>query len=78
MARFSGPVAGGDVQGATLPLAATWDGRRLAVNARCVPVGAEQVKLASLALVSPRLSLCPIGGAMISFANGRIGGGIRT
>ncbi|MGL4314877.1 MAG: intermembrane phospholipid transport protein YdbH family protein, partial [Sphingomonas sp.] len=78
LARFSGPVAGGDVQGATLPLAATWDGRRLAVNARCVPVGAEQVKLASLALVSPRLSLCPIGGAMISFANGRIGGGIRT
>lgn len=77
-ARLSGPLADGRVDDLRLPIEARWDRGVLAVNPRCAPVSAASLKLASLTLDRPRLTLCPDGGAMVRLAGNKLSGGVRT
>lgn len=73
---LSGPLAGGAVDGLRVPLAAQWNGRGdLAVNPACAPVAIARLRLSGLEAREFRTQLCPVDGAMLRIAGGRIGGG---
>ncbi len=74
---LSGSVGDGRVDGLALPIDARWDGGgRLVVNAGCVPVTFDRLRVSALTLDPVRLRLCPVDGAMVRLAGGRIGGGV--
>lgn len=76
-AELSGPLGDGRVERLALPIDARWDGGgRLTVNAECVPVAFDRLRVSALNLDATRLRLCPREGAMLRVANGRIGGGV--
>jgi len=73
---LSGPLAGGAVDGLRVPLLAQWNGRGdLAVNPACAPVAIARLRLSGLEAREFRTQLCPVDGAMLRIAGGRIGGG---
>jgi hypothetical protein len=75
-AVLSGPLPGGAVDGLRLPLLAQWDGRgNLAVNPACAPVAAARLRVSGLNARAVSTRLCPVDGAMVRIAGGRIGGG---
>jgi hypothetical protein len=75
-ATLSGPLPGGAVEGLRLPLLAQWDGRgNLAVNPACAPVAIARLRLSGLDARGFQSQLCPVDGAMVRIAGGRIGGG---
>ena len=76
IATLSGPLAGGAVDGLSLPLLAQWDERgSLSVNPACAPLAVGRLRLAGLDARNVRTGLCPVDGAMLRLAGGRIGGG---
>lgn len=76
VATLSGPLGGGSVEALRLPLAAQWDGRSsLTVNPGCVPVSVERLRIGGLDARRTSTRLCPVDGAMLRVAGGRIGGG---
>lgn len=77
-AVLSGPLGDGRVDAARLPLTGVWDGRRLTINPACAPVSADRLRVSSLDLAHPRLTLCPQGGALVTIANGQVTGGARV
>ena len=75
-ATLSGPVADGRVEAVTLPLDARWDGRgTLTVNPACAPLSFARVAVSGLTLRPARATLCPVDGALVRVAQGRVGGG---
>lgn len=76
VARLSGPLPGGRVDGVRLPVSIEQRGGRIAINAHCAPLSADRVRLSGVSFVKPALALCPQGGAMATLASGRLGGGI--
>ena len=75
-ATLSGPLADGRVDDVTLPLDARWDGRgTLTVNPACAPLSFARVAVAGLTLRPARATLCPVDGALVRLANGRLSGG---
>lgn len=75
---LSGPVAGGRVDGLRLPITATIDpAGRLAVNRGCAPIGFDRLRLVGMDLRPARATLCPAGGALLTLASGKAGGGGR-
>jgi hypothetical protein len=75
-ATLSGPLPGGAVEGLRLPLLAQLDGRgSLAVNPACAPVAIARLRLSGLDARGFQSQLCPVDGAMVRIAGGRIGGG---
>ncbi|HEX7851061.1 MAG TPA: YdbH domain-containing protein [Sphingomonas sp.] len=77
VATLSGPLSGGGgVEGLALPLVAQWDGRgALSVNPACAPLAVARLRLSGVDARGLRTQLCPVDGAMVRIANGRIGGG---
>jgi hypothetical protein len=77
VATLSGPLrGGGGVEGLALPLVAQWDGRgALSVNPACAPLAVARLRLSGVDARGLRTQLCPVDGAMVRIANGRIGGG---
>lgn len=74
---LSGPIGGGRIDGLVLPIAARWDGRRLAVNPTCQPLAIERLALSGLRLVRVATRLCPLDGALVRLDGARIGGGAQ-
>jgi len=72
----SGPLAGGRIEGATLPLEGRLGPAGLVVNPRCVPVGFESLAVSGLKLEPAQLRLCPVGPALV--ANGRVAGAVEA
>jgi len=76
IATLTGPLGGGSVEELRVPLAAQWDGRGgLAVNRDCVPVSIARLRVAGIDARGTATRLCPVDGAMLRIAGGRIGGG---
>ncbi|MGP7794581.1 intermembrane phospholipid transport protein YdbH family protein [Sphingomonas sp. CLY1604] len=77
-ATLSGPLGDGRVDGLSLPLDLRWDGRRrVAINSSCGALGIRRLAVAGLVLDPLRTTLCPLSGAMVTFADGRATGGVR-
>lgn len=81
VATVDGPFSGGAVQGLVLPIQARIDGRGgLAVGETCTPVTFRTLQEGTLRLGPSRLSLCPVGRAVLWKAPGGAlagGAGIR-
>ncbi|TVV75478.1 intermembrane phospholipid transport protein YdbH family protein [Sphingomonas solaris] len=77
VATIDGPLGDGRVRGLTLPLAATFE-KTLRVNEACVPLTFASLSIAGMDLGATRLPLCPVGGAMLRVANGRLTGGMAV
>ncbi|WP_299428769.1 YdbH domain-containing protein [Sphingomonas bacterium] len=76
VATLSGPLGGGSVEGLRLPVAARWDGRGgLAINPACAPVSIARLRVAGIDARGTATQLCPVDGAMLRIASGRVGGG---
>jgi len=76
VATLTGPVGNGSVDELRLPLSAQWDGRAtLSVNPACVPVSVARLRLAGVDLRRSDAQLCPVDGAMLHVAGGKVGGG---
>ena len=76
MATLSGPVANGRIDGLTMPIAVAWDSiGGLVVNPACAPLAIERLAAAGLVLAPARLTVCPVNGALLRLANGRVSGG---
>ncbi len=75
-ATVTGPVTGGRVEAVALPLDARWDGRgTLTVNPGCAPLSFQRVSVSGLTLRPARATVCPIDGALVRLAGGRVSGG---
>lgn len=73
---LTGPVGSGSVEGLAIPLAAQWNGRdAVSVNPACAPLAIARLRVSELDARNVRTQLCPVDGAMVRVANGRIGGG---
>lgn len=76
-AILDGPLSGGRVTGLVLPLSGHFGGSGgFALGESCVAAGFRALQYQSLAIGPTRLSVCPIGGAMV--ANGRLGAELRA
>lgn len=71
----SGPLFGGRVDRASLPLTGRFGAPGLTVNPACVPLSFQRLQVSSLDLTPARLRLCPDGAALI--AGGRIAGRVE-
>lgn len=79
VATLTGPLGGGSVEALRLPIAAQWNGRGdMLVNPACVPVSAERLRVAGLDVRRANTRLCPVDGAMLRIADGRMGGGVMA
>lgn len=77
-ATLSGPLGDGRVEQASLPLTGSWNtGGRLMLNPQCAAVSFRSLRVTGLALDPASLVLCPAGRAIVTFDNGRLGGGAR-
>jgi hypothetical protein len=77
LAALSGPLAGGRIDGLSLPVDARWRDRRVTVNPACATLRYQRIAVAGTVLAPGSVQACPIGGAMVSVAAGAVGGGIR-
>ncbi|WP_375381068.1 YnbE family lipoprotein [uncultured Sphingomonas sp.] len=78
-AILSGPLAGGRIVGASLPIVVRRDrAGRLAIDPACTPLAVDRLRTGGLMLAGVRLTLCPIGPALVTLDRGRVGGGART
>ena len=75
VARLSGPLGDGRVDGLRLPVTLRQTGGALVLNDACAPLAFDRLTVAGLMLASTRLSLCPVDGALLRYAGGRIAGG---
>jgi translocation and assembly module TamB len=76
---LSGPLADGHIERATVPMSGLWDGRgAVVINPDCAPVSAQRVKIGGAVLGATRLTLCPLGAAMLDTRGGRLRGGVRS
>lgn len=73
---LDGPMPDGRLRGLTMPLTATWGSRGLAVNPGCAPVRLSALKVGSLSLGALTTRACPVGGGMVVWRGGRLGGGL--
>ncbi|PXA99296.1 hypothetical protein DMC47_04015 [Nostoc sp. 3335mG] len=78
VATLSGPLSGGRIDGLSMPLAARWDGPMLAVNSECQTVSFSRIAAAGMTLNADRVTLCPIGPAMVQWGAQGLTGGVRT
>ena len=77
-AQLSGPLGDGRVDDLVVPLDVRWNGRgTLIANPACTPLAIGRLAVAGLTLDPLRTTLCPSSGAMLTIANGRLGGGVR-
>ena len=74
-ATLWGPLADGRVEALTLPIDARGAGGRVTLAGGCVPVGWQRLAVSGLTLDPAMLRLCGSGGALVTVANGRVGGG---
>ena len=75
---LSGPLGDGRVDGLALPVDLRWNGRgTLVANPACTPVAIQRLAVAGLVLDPLRTTLCPIAGALVTLADGRLAGGAR-
>ncbi|WP_174285998.1 YdbH domain-containing protein [Sphingomonas bacterium] len=74
-ATLSGPVGSGRVAGLTIPIDARWGAAGLLVDDRCTVIGFDRLMLSGFVLGSVRTALCPVDGALVHVAGGRVGGG---
>ena len=76
---LTGPIGGGSVDALSVPLTAQWDERgSLMVNPGCVPVSMGRLRVGGIDARDMRTRLCPVDGAMLRFAGGRLGGGMMA
>ncbi len=76
VATIDGPLPGGRVAGLQTPLVIAIDGRGAAVvNPGCAPLAFATLDFQSLHLGSTALRLCPVGPALLRYAEGRASGG---
>jgi hypothetical protein len=77
-ASLSGPLGDGRVDDLVLPLDLRWNGRGMLIaNPACTPVAIRRLAVAGLVLDPLRTNLCPLAGAILTVAGGRLGGGAR-
>ena len=76
-AVVSGPLPDGRVERLSVPLDLRRSGRRWSVNRDCAPVSFQRLAASGLRLDPARLTLCPVGAAMLNLDGGRLGGGVR-
>lgn len=69
---LSGPLAGGRVEEATLPLTGRIGPGGLMLNPACAPLTFRSLSVSGLILEPAQLRACPVGKALVS--NGRFGG----
>ena len=74
-AMLSGPLDGGRVESLTLPIDASERGGTVTLAGGCAPVSWQRIAVAGLVLDRAAVRLCGGGGALITVANGRVGGG---
>lgn len=75
-AELSGPLGDGRVEALALPLDLRWNGRGVLVaNPECTPIAVQHLAVAGLTLDPLRLRLCPLAGALVTLADGRLAGG---
>ena len=79
VATLSGPLGdGGAVEALRLPLALRRDGHGdMRIDEACTPVAARRLMLGGLRLEAVRLTLCPLGDALVRIDRGIVSGGIR-
>ena len=79
VATLSGPLGdGGAVEALRLPLALRRDGHRdMRIDEACTPVAARRLMLGGLRLEAVRLTLCPLGDALVRVDRGIVSGGMR-
>lgn len=79
VAAVDGPLADGGVRGLTMPidLRLSADGDVL-LNPACAPARWSEVRLSSFRVVNGGAVLCPKGGGLFRFADGRLGGGVEA
>lgn len=78
IATLSGPLGDGRVKAARIAFNGGWDGRgRLVLNPRCEAAQFDRLSIAGLRLDPARFALCPVGRALVTLDNGRLGGGAR-
>jgi len=75
-ALLDGPFRGGRVRGLALPVSGRFGAGGFALGERCVAAAFRALQVQSLAIGPSRLSVCPVGRAMV--ANGRIGAELRA
>lgn len=76
-ADLSGPLPGGRIDRLTLPIDARWLGGALTLGGGCAPVRWAGIAVSGLRLDPGALLLCPTGGALATYAGGRLRGGAR-
>lgn len=78
VATLSGPINGGRIDGARMPLQIDWNGqRRWQINRECAPVEVDRFALSGLVLARTQVRLCPDGGALVRIDGNAISGGGR-
>lgn len=77
-ATLSGPLHGGRVEGLSMPLLARWDAGTLTVNPGCARLAFSRIIAAGMVLNAGRISLCPLGPAMVQWRGKRMAGGFRA
>lgn len=81
VATVTGPLGGGGggaVEGLRLPLALRRDARGgVRIGEACTPVAARRLTTGGLRMEAVRLSLCPLGGALVRIDRGIVSGGMR-
>lgn len=77
-ATLSGPMAGGRIDGASLPIEGIWDqGGRLSINRGCAPLRFDRLAVAGLVVARSSVRVCPLGDAIVAIDRGRVRGGAR-
>ena len=79
VATLSGPLGGGGaVEALRLPLTLRRDGHGdMRIDEACTPVAARRLTLGGLRLEAVRLTLCPLGDALVRIDRGIASGGVR-
>lgn len=76
-AELSGPMTGGRVDGLTMPVDLMVSRRGVMLNHGCALLSFQRLVTSGLTLDPARLTLCPVGAALVSVVDGAVGGGVR-
>ena len=77
IAALSAPLAGGRIDGLSLPLDARWRDGRVTLNPDCTKVRYQRIAAAGAVLAPGDITACPIGRAMVEVSPAGLAGGIR-